>query len=103
MRNKLVVCHLRDLVHLCPRRTPRVVGCGISYFGLHIGVAFGVVLCNTNDSFPEVLHCRHSRWRWWLKLAGGAQSEMTVTAYYRARESGMETWPPKKSLDYKHL
>jgi hypothetical protein len=34
----LVVGELSELVHLCARRSPRIVGCSITQFGLRYGV-----------------------------------------------------------------
>jgi hypothetical protein len=35
-RNELIISHLRDLIHLCARGTPWVVGSGLANFGLYV-------------------------------------------------------------------
>ena len=35
-RNELIMGHLRDLIHLCARGAPWVIGSGLTDFGLYI-------------------------------------------------------------------
>ena len=52
----LVVSHLCDLVHLCARRSPRIVWCRIPDFSLRIWVTFRVIFCHTQCAFSKMLH-----------------------------------------------
>ena len=45
--NALIVCHLRNLVHLSARGAPWIVGSGLANFSLDIGVTFCVILRDT--------------------------------------------------------
>ena len=53
---QLIVSHLSDVVHLCPRGTPWIVRGGSTDLCLSVWVSFGVVFGDTEGSFAKMLH-----------------------------------------------
>lgn len=52
----LIVCELRNLIHLRAGRAPWIIRRGLPHFGLRVRVAFRVILGHPDGPFREMLH-----------------------------------------------